>query len=141
MVGRTKKPTADEKRRMETIKNHIPCLPCIIVSDGRYVRYPEVQHVVEGFKRLGHEFTHPLCGWHHRGIILDNWTTQAMLGAYGPSLSQGKKTFAVRFGSERNLVKLTDWLLEQFERKPWDYYNIPYDIRREAIRKWEGLNA
>lgn len=135
MVGKSKAPTADERRRMKTIKEHTPCIPCMLIS-RRMIRYPEVRHVVEGMKRLGHRYTYGLCPWHHRGVIDNNRTTQSMIGQFGPSLSGGKKPFQQRFGPERLLVKVQDYLLEEYDRSPWDYYSVPHEVRRDMLLRW-----
>ena len=136
MVGKTKA-TAAEKRRLKTIKEHMPCLPCLLTIDR--VRLPTVQHVVSGFTREGNCRTYASCEWHHLGIRPDGWSRQAISGLLGVSLTMGKRTFQSDYGPESVLIEVQDFLLAQFESRPWFDYNIAVDVRRKAIDLWMRL--
>jgi hypothetical protein len=60
-----------------------------------------------GQKRLGDEFTIPLCTWHHRGIprLMNSKDARKILG---PSLARESKAFRRRFGSDRKLLRITN---------------------------------
>lgn len=142
MVGKTKAPTAAEKRRMDILKEHVPCIPCLLITNR--IRLPDIQHTVSGMKRDGHISTYSSCPWHHRGHPLENWQTldghlggprQATMGLLGPSLAMGKRSFAAEFGPEALLVKIADFLVERFEEQPWMDYHVPENLRK-AIREY-----
>lgn len=133
MVGRAKSPTKEQKQRMTTLKEHVPCIPCLLMA--RKVRLPSIQHVVSGFTREGHDATYTACNWHHFGDPepADKQTTSGLLG---PSLAHGKKAYAAVFGPERLLVRIADFLLEEFQKSPWLDYDLPYDLRRRIFQYW-----
>jgi len=137
MVGKTKPPTTEEQRRLDTLKNHCPCLPCLLIA--REPRLPTIQHVVKGMKRLGHKQTYSSCIWHHMGLTED-WTRQELMGKLGPSLAHGRRTFEAYFGSETLvLVPLQDFVLDEFVRLPWIDHNCPHEVRREARLLWQRI--
>ena len=86
-----------------------------IVSRVFYDRWEpaEIHHLVEGRKRLGHQFTIPLSPWFHRGVPprMDMRPSEAT-EQIGPSLAISKRKFVERFGTERELLKQTDKLIE-----------------------------
>ena len=65
-----------------------------------------------GFKRDGHDYTIPLCPYHHRGIIPMPYTKKDMedagLGPPGPPDARSWKDF---HGSDRELLKQVSELL------------------------------
>lgn len=143
MVGKTKTPTADEKRRMTILKEHVSCIPCLLLLDK--VRLPSIQHTVSGMTRDGHEHTYSSCDWHHFGYPLEQWqhlpgaaggAKQATSGLLGPSFAWGRRVFEASFGSERLLVRIATGLVEAFERDPWIDYDVPHTVRRNAIEYW-----
>ena len=81
----------------------IGCICCWQI--GKYSE-PEVQHLLSGGRRRGHDFTIPLCPYHHRGIGRINGE---------PSMAQGTKPFRERYGSDSSLLALTNELLERRE--------------------------
>jgi len=145
MVGRTKAPTKDEKRRMTVLKENVPCIPCLLLI-GK-VRLPSIQHTVSGMTRDGHLITYSSCEWHHFGYPLENWqqlsgsdggANQATSGLLGPSLANGKRTFEAFFGPERLLVSIASRLIASFEQSPWMDYNIHHDVARKARDYWKS---
>lgn len=144
MVGKSKRPTADEKRRMTILKENIPCIPCLMLRKNRL---PSIQHTVSGMTRDGHLSTYSSCDWHHFGHPLENWeslpghlggATQATSGLLGPSFASGRKPFEQFFGPEKLLVTIATRLVASFELNPWLDYNVPHDVQRRAREYWEG---
>lgn len=138
MVGQTKAPTGDEKRRLAVLKEHVPCIPCLV--SVKRIRLPTIQHLVEGFKRLGHTYTYPSCAWHHQANP-ESWSVEYCEEVLGPSLENGKRTFQAAFGLERDLVKVADFLIESYLNAKWDGYKVPANIRRLAIELWTHLKT
>jgi hypothetical protein len=64
-MGRYPKPTKNEAERIEAMMR-LGCRAC--ASLNLFCPADECHHIVEGNKRLGHNFTIPLCRGHHRGI-------------------------------------------------------------------------
>lgn len=69
-----------------------------------------------GQKRLGDEYTIPLCSWHHRGVIRPQWTRITMIASYGPSLAGGSKPFRETYGTDAELLAKTNLLLDAILR-------------------------
>jgi hypothetical protein len=72
----------------------------------------DIHHLVEGQRRLGHQSTIPLSPWFHRGVPsrFDMRPSEATK-ALGPSLAINKRAFVEQFGTERQLLELTNELL------------------------------
>jgi hypothetical protein len=143
MVGSTKAPNKDEKRRMTVLKENVPCIPCLMVGK---IRLPSIQHTVSGMTRDGHDSTYSSCEWHHFGHPLENWQSlpghigganQASSGLLGPSFAMGRRPFESFFGPEALLVAIASRLVASFERSPWMDYNVPHDVRSRARSYWE----
>jgi hypothetical protein len=143
MVGKTKAPTADQKRRMTILKENVPCIPCLMIGK---IRLPSIQHTVSGMRRNGHDSTYSSCDWHHFGHPLENWQNlpgaaggakQATSGLLGPSFAHGRRPFESFFGEERLLCSLASRLVASFQQSEWIDYNVPYDIRRRCRDYWE----
>ena len=103
MVGKTKAPTKADKRRFLALQDY-GCVCCRIEGDGH--RDPDIHHIVEGGRRLGHQYTLGLCPYHHRGIQPDSFIY------HGPSLADGKRPFIKRYGTERFLLEYVNGQLE-----------------------------
>ena len=71
----------------------------------------DVHHLLSGGKRLGHQYTIPLCPWHHRGNPPDGMLVAESEARFGPSLARGPKRFRAEFGSDSILLAQTDLLL------------------------------
>ena len=114
MVGRTKALTEEDKNRFHRLREH-GCIACKIMGFGWSV--PEIHHLTKGFKRLGHEFTLPLCAWHHRAVppFVTMKKSEAR-DVLGPSLAMGKRSFQKWFGSEEKLLEQINWWLESEEK-------------------------
>lgn len=104
MVGRQKPPTKDELRRYRALQE-LGCIACRI--NGIYGVPAEIHHLVEGNKRLGNDYTLPLCGFHHRGEA-----ENSIERLKGPSLALNKRAFIDEYGSERELLVRVNRLLE-----------------------------
>ena len=136
MIGRVKPPTKAERDRLVAVSG-VPCLPCMI---DNWPGVPaQVQHVVEGNERLGDMFTYPGCPWHHQGITSGN--ISATTEQYGPSYAHDRNSFHERYGTERQLVAITDHLLSLDEQvREWqgyiDFHEMmitAQDLHREMV--------
>lgn len=79
----------------------IGCVCCKL--QGRYA-VPEVHHLLSGGRRRGHAATIPLCPAHHRGLLYD-------AAVHLASVAAGSKSFHRIFGTDNELLELTDTLL------------------------------
>jgi hypothetical protein len=134
VVGKTKTPTKAEKDRMTILKEHVPCIPCLLAT--RKVRLPSIQHTVSGMTRDGHMSTYSACDWHHFGIRQEGSTNQQMSGMLGPPLTFGRREYESFFGPESLLVAIASKLVSNFQEYPWMDYDVPYETRRRAIHFW-----
>jgi hypothetical protein len=105
----TGRPTKAEQARLDAIHD-MPCCACVI--EGIDQPNPtEAQHLVDkGYRKHsgGHMATIPLCGWHHRAEPLMELTRREMGIIYGPSLASSKRAFVAMYGTERELLAITD---------------------------------
>jgi len=143
MVGQTPRARKNDKQRMEIIVKHCGCLPCLLM--GYLDVHTSIEHVTERGRRVGgdeqHQWTIGLCTWHHFGHTPNHVTRQTISGQRGPSLTWGRKTFEEHFGDEVHvLVPTQNFMLEQFEIRPWQEYNVPRDVARDTRLKWIELN-
>lgn len=129
MVGRTKPARGDEKLRMDLIKHYIGCLPSLL--RGFPNGHATVQHVVEGRKRLGHRYTYGASKWHHLGYCRGGLGVEEMTRRYGPSLAHNPRQYHDEFGTEHELVALTDKAIELFQSSPWEPFDMPYSVATE----------
>jgi hypothetical protein len=117
VVGKTKPQTKDDARRLAVIVQ-IGCLPCLI--DGWGGVEATVQHITEGGRRVEdeHQNTYGSCTWHHLGEVPPsfNGDARAATRRFGPSFYHSKREFAMKYGSERQLVLIQDRLVEEFIR-------------------------
>lgn len=86
----------------------IGCLACWMI--GFMDVYPEIHHQNldehAGQKRLGDEFTVPLCGWHHQGH-----GPASLYETLGPSLKLHAREFREKFGSDAVQLEKTNDLI------------------------------
>jgi hypothetical protein len=112
----TVKPTKAEQARLDAL-HAMPCLACEF--EGNMLAQPmrtEAHHLVDKGTREhsgGHMATIPLCGWHHRGELPYRMSSAGMRALYGPSLAREKRDFVVAYGSERELLAITNARLEK----------------------------
>lgn len=108
MQHSTRKPRIADVERFAKLRS-IGC----IVSRLYFNRWEpaEIHHLVEGRKRLGHQFTIPLSAWFHRGVPPMEMRPSEATKALGPSLALSKREFVARFTTERELLEETNKLL------------------------------
>jgi hypothetical protein len=96
-----------ERKRFERLAEH----GCICCKHHGHYRAAEIHHITECRKRLGHDYTLPLCEWHHRGIPPEPLGKNDTARLFGPSLAQSKREFQICYGTERELLQEIDsWL-------------------------------
>ena len=98
------RPTRAESARITLMLDILPCAACIVEAvkiAGWPAARPECHHIVEGNKRLGHLYTIPLCPGHHRGAW--NREQRQFIGKGPVALSDGRKLFVARYGTERGM--------------------------------------
>lgn len=93
MKHSTGKPTKAQQERFKKLHE----LGCICCKKLGFWQFPEIHHIVEGMRRLGHDWTLPLCKMHHRDRGLSDF--------WGPSIADGSKAFAKRWGTQRELLR------------------------------------
>lgn len=133
MVGKTQAATRAQKARMDQIKMNCGCLPCLLKNLANV--HCTVQHVVEGGKRLGHDFTYGSCLWHHMG---PEYAENRMPG---PSLANNKREFVAAFGTERQLVQTQDFMLYEFRADPWGEFDVPLMVGEKVRQYWVKLTG
>ena len=121
-----------DKSRMQAIKDS-GCICCLLAT-GK-TQAPDVHHLTSGGRREGHQATLGLCGYHHRGL-LDGQSKQFVSGLLGPSYAWGRKGFQQHFGTDEQLLKIQNMILERFTELPWHDYAVPYLVVREAKQMW-----
>jgi hypothetical protein len=97
----TDEPTVLEARRIDNFRL-IGCVACWML--GHPETPYDVHHQLDGGKRMGHFSTVPLCPAHHRGVDFSPALHLA-------SIARGQRTFREIFGSDGELLALTDRLL------------------------------
>lgn len=109
MVGKTKSPTKADRRRFDALKD-MGCIASRLRGLG-YVA-PDIHHLVEGGRRLGHQYTIPLAPWHNRGDLPEQCANEAEAREIlGPSMYRHKRDFVREFGTERQLLDIiNEWL-------------------------------
>jgi Recombination enhancement, RecA-dependent nuclease len=96
---------ADEERIRQLV--HLGCICCRL--RGSMDMPAEIHHLLSGNRRRGHQFTIPLCSWHHRAQT--NLSTEHAIEVYGPSVAQGSKPFHTAFGSDDELLAKVNALI------------------------------
>lgn len=100
--------TKADRERWQLFR-HIGC----IVTRHKFGVYNDydVHHLVEGGRRLGHQYTIPLNPWYHRGVPPMEMTMAEAEDFYGPSLARNKRAFVAKFGTERKLLETVETML------------------------------
>lgn len=114
-------PTKAEQAYQDAQRAH-GCAMCQLIGVSQ-LQTTEIHHRtigdMHGQKQLGHDHTVALCGWHHRGELLDRYPTKdAMRARLGPSLAHHKKDFLCLIWDvlgERSTAALQRWADEQRE--------------------------
>jgi hypothetical protein len=65
-----------------------------------------------GQKRRGDEYSIPLCEWHHHGYPAKGEKADTMAHQFGPSLALSSKMFRFTYGSDDQLLALTNLKLQ-----------------------------
>ena len=106
-------PNKKQERRFQVIAD-IGCLACLL--DGNPGEPPDIQHLLSGGKRRGHDATIGLCPWHHRGHPKLGMTAEHMRAIFGPSFHHEKRAFHEAYGSDDDLLSMQDTLIERYEQ-------------------------
>lgn len=120
---------------MHNIATYCGCLPCLVY--GRKDMHAQVHHVVEGGKRVGHDCTIGLCPWHHVAMPWDGVGEPEMERRFGPSLAHGMTPYERRYGPERYLVEVQDYMLRLFAADPWQEYNVSRTAAKQVHAFWQ----
>jgi hypothetical protein len=109
----------DREHRFRRLKE-LGCLACWYERVAVQWNPTEIHHLNEGGKagqaRRGDEFTVPLCSWHHRGEPPEGFTASEMRLTHGPSLARHSKAFRERFGTDDELLALTNRRIARLDR-------------------------
>jgi len=99
--------TREQKKRFERIAE-IGCLACRKLG----IENPgEANHIIDGMKRKGHDFSYCLCPWHHRGVTPNGMTVKAATEILGPSRYYDGRSFKNEFGNDDELLKYQNELI------------------------------
>lgn len=108
MKTSTGKQTPAESSRIERMKAEIGCICCRLLRLDT-TTHLEIQHILQGNKRLNHWYTICLCWMHHQNrSIAGLWT----------SIAQGSKAFTEVHGSQWDLWLKTQHMLELDDTLP-----------------------
>jgi len=97
------------------LMNGLACVACQQLS-GVPLAYPEgcdVSHLKSGDRRIGHQATLLECPWHHRGVPPFGYTQQGARKVWGPSRAKSTRAYHAAFGSDEELLKLTNRAIER----------------------------
>lgn len=112
MKHSTGKPTKAEQLRFDAMKE-AGCVACIL--DGRFHEPGEVNHIVKGRKRLGHEHSYFLCPYHHRNVPpCDGLEPGEAEERWGPSLAASPAAFREVYGSDEKLLEIQNRLVQSY---------------------------
>lgn len=114
MKHSTPRPTKADLQRFDALYA-LGCIACFLRTLG--FRYPEIHHLnldgKAGQKRRGHQYTIPLCGWHHVGKVDFGRSSLGMAEKYGPSLAKQSKRFREIFGTDDVLLERVNKMLAE----------------------------
>lgn len=112
MVGKAVAHTEADKRRFQLLQE-IGCICCRACNIER--EPADIHHIIDGGRRMGHQYTLPLCPYHHRGQPKEGLTQKQMDKFLGPSLALNKRKFDEVFGGELTLLEYVDKMLAKIE--------------------------
>ena len=117
MVGKTKSATKAQQRRFLDLQM-VGCIACRIegIADDHRPEPADIHHITMGGRRLGHDYTIPLCPWHHRGVGVAGLPDSVLEAVKGPSLARSKRAFVARYGTELCLLEHVNRHLERLRR-------------------------
>ena len=104
----TDTPTKADLARFDAL-HQIGCIACR--QDKRLQFGVDIHHCLSGGFRRGHQFTLPLCVWHHRAIPHEGRTREQMRFDYGPSVAYFSRDFHARYGSDDALLAAVNALI------------------------------
>ena len=114
-------PTIVEQRRFYRFQD-VGCVACLQLNPPRQ-SVPEVHHLLSGGRRRGHRYSIPLCPWHHRGVAEQTAIARLQLG---PSMADGPENFRAHFGSDNDLLEMTDAIVAKFDELVRSH--MPYPV-------------
>ena len=117
MKHSTGAPTKADLKRFEIIRD-IGCVACIL--RGIYNNPPQIHHLVEGRKRLGHQYTCGLCYWHHVGGLPTGAKQYEVEERLGPSYALSPRSFKEVFGTQRELLEFQNELINHYHKRQQD---------------------
>lgn len=117
MVGKTKTATKADRRRFIDLQM-VGCIACRLegLADDASPESADIHHITMGGRRLGHDYTIPLCPWHHRGVGVTGLPDSVLEAVKGPSLARSKRAFVARYGTELCLLEHVNRHLERLRR-------------------------
>lgn len=101
MKHSTPNPTKAQERRFGWLYE-IGCICCR--KDGLGHEPAQIHHILSGGTRMGHDYTIPLCPWHHKGEPKGGYQAGDMALLKGPSLALHKRQFVRDYGTELELL-------------------------------------
>jgi len=107
--------TKSQKRRFDAMYS-LGCIACRIAGHG--FEPAQIHHILSGGKRIGHDATIGLCPWHHVGETSFGMPAHEMQAKRGPSMFGKKRAFVEIYGTEAELLAMTNELLQK-ERRVW----------------------
>lgn len=110
MVGKTKSATKAQQERFSELQR-IGCIACNVSRLG--FRHAEIHHITRSGRRMGHDYTIPLCAWCHRAVPDGNLSPSDMDRLIGPSLARNKRRFVEVYGTELELLERVENLREK----------------------------
>lgn len=89
----------------------LPCIACEI--EGVRQLLPTTEHHLNldgkaGQKRRGDDYSIPLCTWHHQARRYAKYSEDTMTHEFGPSLALNSRQFRFAYGSDDQLLALTN---------------------------------
>ena len=99
--------TKADKQRFDAFRK----VGCVACRKRGIKSQADVHHLLSGGRRRGHQYTIPLCPWHHRGEPPDGMAATDALWVYGPSLARSSRRFRAEFGTDAVLLRQTDLLV------------------------------
>ena len=90
----------------------IGCVAC--AQDYRFA-LADAHHLLSGGRRKGHQYTIPLCPWHHRGVPPEGFAIGGAELILGPSLALSPKRFRDEYGDDDLLLTFTNERIAAYE--------------------------
>lgn len=97
----TGKATKPQVERFEAIKED-GCIACRMRGHSEVP--PEIHHLTDCGRRIGHDASVGLCPWHHRGVLQMGQASRDMEKHYGASLARSPASFHAEFGTDEALL-------------------------------------